>query len=177
MQITLPSRGTILIIGGLLVVLALWLALPFFSASRGVERAWDQVLAAIGDNDAEALGRLLGEEYSDGFGFDRAGAIQMAGVIRAQFVTCTLRRERSEVVMDPSNRSAVTRAHVRLVGNGTPIAQGAIQASAASETPTTFRWRRNSWKPWDWRLISIDNPDAVRALSRFQRQAGGMGLF
>lgn len=177
MQITLPSRGALLIGGGFLLALGLWLGLPFLSPSRGVERAWDQVLEAISENDPEELGRLLGADYSDGFGFDRAEAIRVAGLIRAQFLTCTFRRERSEVVMDPSKKSAVTRAKMRLVGTGSPIAQGAIQASAVSESLTSFRWRRNSWRPWDWRLVSIENPDAVRALTRFQREAGAVGLF
>ncbi len=176
MQLALPSRRVALVVLGLVLILGLWLALPFFSAGRGVERAWDEVIAAIEDKDTEALGRLLGDDYADGFGLDRAGAIQLAAQIRAHFVVCNLRREKSELVMDPSKNSAVTRALMRFSGSGSPVAQGAIQASAASHTPTAFRWRRNSWKPWDWRLVSIDNPDAARALSSFQRQAATLGL-
>lgn len=176
MFIPRPSRGVALTLGALALGLVLWIALPFFSPTRGVERAWDDLLEAIEDNDAEELGRLLGQDYSDGFGLDRAGAIELARTIRGHFVVCELRRERSEVVMDPSEKSAATRALIRLGGNGTPVAQNAIQASAASQTPTSFRWRRNSWKPWDWRLVRVENEDAARALASFQRQAGAMGL-
>jgi hypothetical protein len=176
MYLALPARRTLLIAGGVLLVLAVLIALPFFSPARGVERAWDDVLEAIQDNDGEALGELLGEDYADGFGLNRAEALKLAAAVRGHFVVCSVRRVSSELIMDPSGKSAVSRGLIRLGGNGSPVAQSAIHASEASQTPTAFRWRRNSWKPWDWRLVSVDNPDAARGLSRFQREAGAMGL-
>lgn len=176
MYLVLPSRRTGFIVVGVLLALALWFGLPFLSPGKGVIRSWDAVLRAVEDHDAEALGRLLGADYTDGFGLDRAAAIELAGRIHAHFVVCTLRRERSELILDPSGKSAVTRALVRLGGQGSPVAQGAMRASQTSETPTAFRWRRNSWKPWDWRLVAVDNPDAARALARFQREAGQLGF-
>ncbi len=176
MQLSLPNRRVLLVVGIVVLAFGLWLALPFFSAGRGVERAWDGVLEAIADNDMTAFGEYLGEDYADGFGHDRAEAIKLAAAVRGHFAVCTLRREQSELVLDPSKKSAVTRGLVRLGGQGSPVAQAAIQASEASQTPTAFRWRRNSWKPWDWRLVSIDNLDAARAIDRFQREADKLGL-
>ena len=175
MNLTLPPRRVLLTVGGLLLALTLWFALPFFSASRGVERAWDDFLSALEENDMTELGRLLGDDYADGFGLDRAGCLKLATSVRGQFLVCTVRREQSEIVLDPSKKSAVTRGLIRLGGQG-PGAEIIIQASNSSQTPTAFRWRRNSWKPWDWRLVSIDNPDAARALARFQRDMGAMGF-
>ena len=175
MNLTLPSRRVLLTVGGLLLVLALWIALPFFSASRGIERTWDKFLSAVEDNDMTALGRILGDDYADGFGQNRAECLKLAASVRKQFVVCTVRREHSELVLDPSNKSAVTRAFIRLGGQG-PGAEVIIQAANSSQTPTAFRWRRNSWKPWDWRLVSIDNPDAARALTQFRRDIGSIGL-
>lgn len=176
MNFTAPSRRTVLIAGGLLLIVALLVGVPWLSPTRGVQRAWDGVVAAIEDNDMEALGAYLGNDYKDGFDLDREGALGLAKQVRQQFMVCTIRRENAELSMDPSDKSAVTRALIRLGGHGTPVAQNAIAASAASQTATSFRWRRNSWKPWDWRLVSVDNADASRALSNFQRQASQMGL-
>ena len=176
MFIRLPDRRVLFVAGGAVFALALWLALPFFSPARGVERSWDALLDALADNDLERFGSFLGEDYADGFGFDRAEALKLASEVRRHFVICTIRRERSELVLDPLKKSAVTRGLIRLGGQGSPVAQGAIQASQSTDTPTAFRWRRNSWKPWDWRLTSIDNPDAARAIARFQRQADQLGF-
>lgn len=174
---TLPSRRAVLIALGLLAVLALVLGLPWLSPSRGVERAWRGVVSAIEDKDQEALAAYLSDNYRDGFGLDRAGALELAATIRGHFAVCTIRREQPELVMDATTRrAATTRALIRLGGQGSPVAQGAIQASQASQTPTEFRWRRASWKPWDWKLISVENPDAARGLARFQREAASFGL-
>ncbi|MBC8008503.1 MAG: hypothetical protein H7067_00220 [Burkholderiales bacterium] len=176
MNITAPSRRTVLIAGVLLLIVALLVGVPWLSPARGVQRSWDGVVAAIEDNDMEELGRYLGTDYKDGFDLDREGAIRLAKQLRQQFLVCTIRRESAELTMDTSGKSAVTRAVIRLGGHGTPVAQNAVAASAMSHTPTAFRWRRTSWKPWDWRLVSVDNPDASRALATFQRQAAQAGL-
>ncbi len=158
------------------VLLFIWLGLPWLSPERGVQRSWDNVLEAIEDRDFEALGAYLQDDYRDGFGLGRTEALEVLGTVRSHFVVCRIRREAPELIMDPNGESAVTRAIIRLGGQGSPVAQAAIQASTFTSTPTTFRWRKNSWKPWDWRLVSIENPDAVRALQSFQRQSSGLAL-
>lgn len=173
---TLPSRKTLLLAAGALLILALLLGLPWLSPSRGVERAWKHLVEAIEQNDREALSGALGADYRDGFGLDRDGALQLAATLRGQFIVCTIRRERPELVMDANKRAAITRALIRLDGHGTPVATAAIQASQAGQTPTVFRWRRNSWKPWDWRLVSVENADAARGISRLQREAAQLGV-
>jgi hypothetical protein len=173
---TLPSRRVLLVALGALLLLALLLGLPWLSPERGVRRAWDKVVSAIEQNDRAELAVYLGEDYKDGFGLDRGGALQLVGTIRGQFALCVIRREQPELVMDVDKHAALTRALIRLDGHGSPIATAAIQSSKASQTPTEFRWRRVSWKPWDWRLVSVDNPDAARALSRFEREAASMGV-
>jgi len=172
----LPDRRALLLIGIAIFAITLWIALPFLSARRGVERAWDGVLASIADNDMIGFGEYLGDDYVDGFGLNRTEAVKLATAVRGHFVLCSFRREQSELTMDPSKKSAVSRGLIRIGGNGSPVAQAAIQASEASQTPTSFRWRRNSWRPWDWRLVSIDNLDAARAITRFQREADALGI-
>lgn len=173
---TLPSRRVLLIALGLLAILALVFGLPWLSPARGVERAWKNVVQAIEDNDQETLAAYLSENYRDGFDLNREEALKLVATVRGQFLVCTIRRDRPELVMDPNNRSALTRALIRLDGQGTALATAAIQASQSTQTPTVFRWRRDSWKPWDWRLVSVENTDASRGIARFQREAASFGL-
>ena len=172
----LPSRRVSLVALAALLVVALLLGLPWLSPARGVERAWKGVVSAIEDNDREALAAYLSDNYKDGFGLDRDGALKLASTLRGQFVVCSIHRERPELVMDAIKRAAISRAVMRLDGQGTPLATAAIQASQASQTPTEFRWRRVSWKPWDWRLVSVENADAARGIARFQREAASFGI-
>lgn len=176
MHLPLPSRKASLVVVGLLLVVALAVALPWLSPKRGVERSSRALAEALVEKDKEALAALLADNYSDGFGFDRAQAITAAFTFREHFVICTVTYEEPQLTLAADDRAAIIRALVRLDGQGSPVAQAAIQSSKNTATPTSFRWRRDSWKPWDWKLVSIDNPDAVRAMSRFQREAGAAGL-
>lgn len=173
---TLPSRRVLLVIAGALLLVALIVGIPWLSPARGVERSWKNVVEAIEQNDQEALGAYLSDNYKDGFGLDRAEALKLTATVRGQFLVCTIRRDQPVIVMGTDNKAATTRALIRLAGQGTQLATAAIQASQASQTPTEFRWRRGSWKPWDWRLVSVENADAARGIARFQREAASFGL-
>ena len=170
------GRPALLTVGALALVLALIVGLPWLSPARGVERSFDRLLEAIADKDAAVLEQLFGPDYAPSLGHDRAETLRLAAEIRGQFATCSIRREQSELVLDPSKESATTRALVRFRGQGGPVARAVVEASSATTTPAVFRWRRNSWKPWDWRLVGIDHPEAARALARFERQAAALGL-
>jgi len=163
-------------LGSVLFGIALFAGLPWLSPTRGVERAWQGSLRALEKNNLEAFDAYLDVTYKDGFGLDRAGAVSLAKTMRSHFLICTITRESIETVLAPGSKSAASRAIIRLGGQGSPVATAAIQASANSHSPTLFRWRRNSWQPWDWKLISVDNSDAARAVGQFQRDAGSFGL-
>lgn len=170
------KRRPLIWLSTILVFTFIWLGLPWLSSERGVKRSWDRVTEAIEKRDYETLGKYLQDDYRDGFGLGRAEALEVLTSVRAHFIVCWIQREAPELVMDPQGKAAISRAIIRLGGQGSPIAQAAIQASNTTSTPTTFRWRKNTWKPWDWRLVSIENPDATRALQTFQRQASSLGL-
>jgi hypothetical protein len=150
--------------------------LPWLSPTKGVERAWKHALTALEDNDLETFRSYLDTDYHDGFGLDREGAVALARTVRGQFILCTITREQPELVLDPGSQRALSRAVIRLGGQGSPVATAAIQASAASNNPTIFRWRRGSWKPWDWHLVALDNAEAAKAISQLQRELPSTGL-
>ncbi len=173
---TLPSRPLVLTVLGCLLVAALALGLPWLSSESGVERAWAGLARAIEKNDRERLTAYLAEDYNDAFGLDRAQAVELVASIRGQFIVCTIQRESPSRDLSQDKRAAVTRALIRVGGHGSPVASAVVQTSQSTQTPTEFRWRRDTWKPWDWRLVSVDNAEAARAITRFQRDAAQIGL-
>ncbi len=175
MTIPLPSRSTLLVAGVVVLVAALLVGFSYLSPERGVRRAWDKLATAIEKNDMDALGGLLGDDYQDGFGQDRAAALETFALVRRQFIACSVSYDQSELILDANEQSAVTRALVRLTGAGGPGAKTLIDASSYNQQPVSFRWRRDS-KPWEWRLVSIDHPEAARAIARLKREAASLGL-
>lgn len=175
MHIPLPSRQVFLVIGVVALVAAVLFGLSWRSPERGVRRAWDKLATAIEKNDQEALGRLFGDDYRDGFGQDKTAALETFTLVRRQFIACSVSYSQSELVLDASEQSATTRALVRISGTGGPGAKAVIDASQYNQQPVAFRWRRDG-KPWEWRLVSIDHPEAARAIARLKREAASIGL-
>jgi hypothetical protein len=175
MTIPLPSRTALLVAGVVVLVAALLFGFSYLSPERGVRRAWGHLATAIEKNDTAALGRLLGDDYKDGFGQDRAAALETFALVRRQFIACSVSYDQAQLTLDVGEQSAVTRALVRLSGTGGPGAKAIIEASQYNQDPVAFRWRRDG-KPWQWRLVSIDHPEAARALARLKREAATLGL-
>jgi hypothetical protein len=46
------------------------------------------------------------------------------------------------------------------VGSGGPIAQFVMQESENLTAPFSFKWRKESWMPWDWALVEVTQPQA-----------------
>jgi hypothetical protein len=162
-------------IGAAVVVMlfALTIGLPWLSPARGVDRAWHGLLDDIEGNDIEDVAAVIDAEYADAWGLKREEVVKVMETMRRQFLTCAITRDAGrERTMSADKRRATIRAVVRVDGTGSPIAQMIVQASQQGEVRTTFEWVRRSWKPWDWTLVRIDNPQATPGVKRLQREGG-----
>lgn len=160
--------GTIALI---FVLLALVLGLPWLSPVRGVERAWGKLVDGVAENDFKDVTSVVALDYKDGWGLNRDEVITLAQTVRRHFIVCTINRHPHKVEMAEDRRSATVKSVLRVNGSGSPVAQAIIQVSAQTEAETVFEWRRRSWKPWDWKLVSVANPEADRGIKMLQSEA------
>ena len=155
------------------LLFALTVGVPWLSPARGVDRAWHGFLDDIEGNDIEDVAAVIDAEYADAWGLNREEVVKVVEAMRRQFLTCSITRDAGrERTMSEDKRRATIRAVVRVDGTGSPIAQMIVQASQQGEVRTTFEWVRRSWKPWDWTLVRIDNPQATPGVRRLQREGG-----
>lgn len=175
MTISLRGVGVVVAVG---VVAAVAWGLPYLSPTKGVERQWARVIKAVEKKDEGRLRAILAEDYVDDWGSNREEAVKLALGVFQHFVTLTITREQPTLVME-SKSKATTGARVVVRGQGSPVAQMVVQGSEGMTAPTRFRWRRESWRPWDWRLTGLENEDIRANLPRFRRmmdQAGAAGV-
>lgn len=157
--------------GVVAVLFALTIGLPWLSAERGVERAWHGLLDDIEGNDIEDVAAVIDAEYADAWGLKREEVVKVLETMRRQFLTCSITRDAGrERTVSADKRRATIRAVVRVDGTGSPVAHMIVQASQQGEVRTTFEWVRRSWKPWDWTLVRIENPQAGPGVRRLQRE-------
>jgi len=159
--------------GVVIVLFALTIGLPWLSPSRGVERAWHGLLDDIEGNDIEDVAAAIDSGYADAWGLKREEVVNVVETMRRQFLTCSITRDAArERTVSADKRRATIRAVVRVDGTGSPIAQMIVQASQQGEVRTTFEWVRRSWKPWDWTLVRIENPQAGPGVRRLRQEMG-----
>ncbi|RRJ94288.1 hypothetical protein Ga0100231_007865 [Opitutaceae bacterium TAV4] len=160
--------GTVVFI---LVLLAIFLALPWLSPVRGVERAWGKLIDGVADNDFKDVTSVVALDYKDGWGLTRDEVIVLAQTVRRHFIVCSIDRHPHKVELSEDRHTATVRSVIRVNGSGSPVAQAIIQVSGQTQAETTFEWRRGSWKPWDWKLTSVANPEADQGVKMLQAEA------
>jgi hypothetical protein len=74
--------------------------------------------------------------------------------------------EMTQPRLSVSGDSAEVRCRPRLSGSGTSLAQMLMERSSALQQDTVLTWRRESWKPWDWKLVSISQPEVDLSTAR-----------
>lgn len=128
--------------------------LLYCQGSRQVRSHQRQLLRAVEKRDWESVSALLDPQYHDRWGHDPATAIEDARQIFSQFLSCHIEASEEEVLVE--EEKGEVRQRLTLSGAGSPIADFAKGRVNTLTEPFAFRWVRRSWKPWDWRLLEVE---------------------
>ena len=104
-----------------------------------------------------AVSDLIGSDYRDRWNHDRTNLIE-----RMREVMRYLRGMRivtGEPAIKIDNRNAVWMGKITIEGD-TGEAMALIKERINSlGAPFELQWRRDSAKPWDWKLVGVSNPE------------------
>lgn len=116
-------------------------------------------LRSLEKRDWPRFATFVSEQYSDRWQHDKAFLLREPREVFRQFIVLGIEQEeRSLFVAGGKGRIA---AKLTITGNGGPFAELAKQRVNALAEPFTFRWVKQSWKPWDWQLVEVDQPELV----------------
>lgn len=138
------------------LVVCVWVGFEF-TAGRQLERVFHRLINAAENRNWEKVRQLVAEDYRDGWGQDREQAISTGSQFLGQFLVMEIVVENQTV--DLRGREASIAARMRLKGRGSAVAEAIMQGANALEHDFQFAWRRKSWKPWDWKLVSINQSE------------------
>ena len=136
-----------------LVPSLLYAAFHFLSPTRQLLSSQERFLAAVSSKNAEAVSGMLDPDYSDQWGFQPADWPGLLQDLRV--VSPVLDIKTDEPVGDAG--TGVVETALRVLSEGPAASRLGIPAIKTK--PTRFIWRRSSWMPWSWRLLSIQNPE------------------
>jgi len=154
-QRLLKSKATPGVLGLLFVLIflrCLWLWQP----ERQVLLHQDHLLDAAEIRNWKRFDQFIANNYADRWGHDKAFLVRESSEVLRQFFGLTIKRDRVECRVQGDRATVLD--HLKLEGKGTPIAVLAASTVNELQEPFSFEWKRQSWKPWDWVLISADQP-------------------
>ena len=135
---------------------ALWLRW-WLQPERQIPRAQARLLSSIEKRDFAAMAAMLAADYRDRWEQDKATGIERSREVFGQFAMLTVEREPRSLRAEAENWLLAEK--VRLKGFGGPLATAARDAVNALREPFVTEWRQRSWKPWDWELKSVTQPE------------------
>jgi hypothetical protein len=143
---------------GIAVILLVALSLALhWRPSRQVRLHQEHLLLAVGERNWRKVGDLVATDYRDRWQQDRKILLTRLPQFFQDFFVCGVLG--GEPTMDWQGGACAVKSRIRFVGTGGPIAQFIIRQSEEQRQPFTFRWRHQSWKPWDWALVEVDQPE------------------
>ena len=144
------------IVGAIAALLfGLWLA-HLWGSENQVRLHSENFLRQIEKRNADASGDFLAVDYHDDWGHDRALILNRLRLFLRFFSSLTITVTEPDITVSSSD--ATSKASVRLAGAGGEFAPEIIKRVNSLTKPFTLRWRQESWRPWDWKLVAVSNP-------------------
>ena len=135
-----------------LAVYSVWLWQP----ARQIRSHNAHFLQAVESRDWSRVDALVAANYEDQWGDDKKLLVQRLREV-SRYV-----REFKISPAEPSisviNDDADWSAKITIETDGGEIASAMKERLNAVATPFRFHWHRESWKPWDWKLVRVANP-------------------
>jgi hypothetical protein len=140
----------------LLGIVAIYIA-ALWQPARQVQLHQTNLLRAVEKRNWERFASFMADDYSDRWGHDKEFVLRESREVFRQFLFLTVRQEVR--AMQIGDQRGTVLARIELTGSGGPLASVATERVNALSKPFTFRWRQRSWKPWDWQLVDVDQPE------------------
>ena len=137
-------------------LLGVWLT-QLWGTEKQVKLHTEHFLQRIEKRDWAGAGKFLAANYQDEWGDDRELMINRLRLGLRMFSSLTIMAREAQVEMEDS--AATWRARIQIAGGGSELAPTAVAEINRLTTPFTFRWEKQSWKPWDWKLSGIHNQE------------------
>jgi hypothetical protein len=145
------------IIGALAVILVAIIGLVVhWQPLKTLQRQQNTLLGAIESKKGARFRRMVSSEYRDRWGFNVDDITEAMLDARSQFLALVIHSKDQEIKVN--GKEAVITC--RLTLGGTPIVGGSEVTRRINQLkdPFVFTWRKQSFLPSSWRLISIENP-------------------
>lgn len=143
-----------------LAIGAIWFVWPFLKSEK--IQALDQhqrLVTVVGHRNWKLTLALLAEDYHDSWDMKREEAVSVGHEFLQSFIVLNLEWKTASVTI--AGNIATITGEIKVSGNGFGYSQEIINKVNNLHEPFVFVWRKDGWKPGDWRLVSLTQPELV----------------
>jgi hypothetical protein len=148
------------------VVIAVIGFMRFASPERQIEKKQATLIRGIEQRKRSKVEKLISDNYSDRWGFDKEDAVTAFLDVGSQFVMLGITELNPEHELSAGSATVTTR--LKVDGTGSAVANLVIRRTNQLKTPFIFEWKKQSWWPGSWRLIKVDNADLPEDLEGYE---------
>jgi hypothetical protein len=102
----------------------------------------------------QAVENFVAPDYHDDWGDDRARLLTRLRLVGRFFFDLTIAPSQERTQVNPPD--GTWSARIQLDGRGEAAAEIKARINSLT-TPFVLSWRKESWKPWDWKLVKLAN--------------------
>jgi hypothetical protein len=152
----LKPRSQVIIVAGIGITVLLYHNLFVWPAEIQVREKQTAFLDAIEEGDNAAWDNLLSEQYRDQWDFNKVNALISLQDIRSQFMAINISWTLTSEIIESSD--ATLTGSMKMEATGIYLPSDIVTSRVNRlETPFIFTWKKESWLPWSWKLIRIEN--------------------
>ena len=144
-------------LASLAVVTIAWRCIWLWQPERQLLLHQAHLRRAVEGRDWARIEALVDAGYADRWGYTRATGLREARQWMGQFFVLTVTAEPAGDTWTAQGGTVTERWNID--GTGTEAAGMVKDRVNALRAPFVFQWKHGSWKPWDWTLTRMDNPE------------------
>ncbi len=128
-----------------------------WTSERQLRSKQEALITAIEDGSWRRCEKHISSDYADRWGWTREDLGKAIKDVRSQFMVLSL--DFQAPTWDIAGDTATVRGRVKVSGTGIGIGNAIIREANRLEAPGIFTWKKESWLPWDWKLVRLDHAD------------------
>lgn len=136
-------------------ILGIWLV-QLWNPENQVRLHSEHLLARVEARSFSGVGDFVAANYRDDWGDDRSQLVMRLRIVSRLLTSLTITA--SDVQTQTTGATGTWRARIHIAAEGAEAAEITERVNSLT-TPFSLRWQRESWKPWDWQLVEISNPE------------------
>lgn len=113
------------------------------------------LLAHIENKDWDAVSDAIADDYQDRWGHDRALVLERLREVFRAMPNARVAAVDPTVSAGGGKGNWIAKVTITGAGEYAAVIEARVNALSA---PFEMEWRNRSWKPWDWKLVRVENP-------------------